>query len=334
MNYKDLDIETWKLVGLSGDLVSGYRTKVLTGNDSGDNTFHLFCDEKGFFHFAIETTEKFIEDPLVNGLKVNIQGYRLEDGNIKQMIDLCCNIKGYLEEFTGVVKEILVAIIERKENPTNAVTRILGNWKAFWAGQNRQMLSEDEMLGLLGELLVFYELCKINAANALASWTGPLKGRNDFNFTSWVLEIKATRHSQLIHTINGLDQLEAISNKSLGLISFYVNVADNNNSISLPVLIDQIIKECFNTRLDLAIRFNELLAGAGYNPTFIDIYRNFKIEISQSTFYVVDKRFPRLIQEDLIAPLNNRISKLRYDISLMGLPGVKLSEISWGDYFY
>jgi hypothetical protein len=334
MKYKNLVTETWKQLDLTGNIVSGYKSLMLTDDHQSTTPLHIFLDEKGLFHFAIETTAKSIEDPAVNGLTVNIRSYRMVDGGVRQMIDLCCSLTSYIEEFTGVTREIAECIIERKENPIEAVTNVVRNWKIFWGNQSRQLLSEEEIIGLICELQTLYHLCSINISTALSSWTGPQMGKTDFSFTSWELEVKATRNPKIVHTINGIEQLRPSYNKSLGLISFLVSVNDNGNSISLPELIVHIINDYFNTRPDLIIKFYELLAGAGYDRTFMEQYRNFKIELLRSTFYIVGDTFPKLTPDELITPLNNRISGIKYNISLEGLPGKNLNEINWGDYFY
>ncbi|MEE1946964.1 PD-(D/E)XK motif protein [Pedobacter sp. KR3-3] len=334
MNYKNLITETWKQLDLSGDIVSGYKSLMLTSDGQSTTPLHIFIDEKGRSHLAIETVTKIIEDPLVNGLSVTIRSYRMGDGNIRQMIDLCCSIGSYIEEFTGVIREIAECIIDKGENPVEAVTNVVRNWRIFWGNQSRRLLSEEEMIGLICELQILYHLCSINMSTALSSWTGPQMGKTDFSFTSWELEVKATRNLKIIHTINGIEQLWQSENKSLGLISFLVSVTGNDNSISLPELVARIINDYFINRPDLIIRFYELLADAGYDGIFIEQYRNFKIELLRSTFYIVGDTFPKLTPDDLIAPLNNRISGIKYNISLEGLVGKNLNEINWGDYFY
>ena len=334
MNYKNLTTETWYKLDSSGDITSGYKSLMLTGDGASITPLHVFIDEKGLFHFAIDTVTTNIEDPHVNGLTVTIRNYRMGGGNIRQMIDLCCSIGSYVEEFTGVVREIADCIIDKGENPGDAVTKVVRNWKVFWGNQNRQLLTEEQLIGLICELQILYLLCAINMSTALDSWRGPLMGKTDFSFTSWELEVKATRNPRIVHTINGLDQLSSSNNKSLGLISFLVSVSDNENSISLPGLITGIINEYLITRPDLIVRFNELLVNAGYNLNFVDQYRNFKIELLRSTLYIVDDTFPKLTQEELAAPLNSRISAVKYNISLDGLAGQDLSKVNWGNYCY
>ena len=334
MNYKNLTAETWKQLDTTGNIVSGYKSLMLTGDSQTTAPLHIFLDENGFFHFTIETIATSVEDPAVNGLTVNIRSYRMADGSVRQMIDLCCSTGGYIEEFTGVTREIAECIIDKKENPVEAVTSVVRNWKVFWGNQSRQLLSEEEIIGLICELQTLYHLCNINMSSALSSWTGPQMGKTDFSFTSWELEVKATRNPGIVHTINGIEQLRPSGNKSLGLVSFLVSTNDNGNSISLPELIARITNDYFSARPDLTIKFYELLAAAGYDRAYIEQYKNFKIELLRSNFYTVGDTFPKLTTDDLIAPLNNRISGIRYNISLEGLPGKSLNEINWGDYFY
>ena len=78
-----------------------------------------------------------------------------------QLIDLCCNFSGYLEEFTEVVKEITKSIFEENELPLSAVNKVIRNWKSFWANQNKHVLSEKELIGLICELVVLKKILEI-----------------------------------------------------------------------------------------------------------------------------------------------------------------------------
>lgn len=152
--------------------------------------------------------------------------------------------------------------------------------------------------------------------------------KHDFNFTDWTFEVKGTRERNLTHTINGIDQLKPSDNKRLGLISFLVSITDNANSIDLPSLIGTISISILSTRPDLIIRLNDLLAIAGYSPIFANEYKGFRIEILESTLFEVDNSFPHFTSDQLKSPLNNRITSIRYDISLVGLAGKKFSELN------
>ena len=233
MDYKKLTVETWKKLDDSGSLVSGYKSTWLALNDQKKSDFHIFRDELDQYHLAIESpkiSKNEIEDPGVNGLQIGLVNYKFENGVINQFIDLKCNIAAYLEEFTEVVKEITQAVLEKGEQPLNAINQVVRNWISFWANQRKQILSEEEQIGLICELLTLSKLCKINPSNALNTWTGPLGEKHDFNFTDWNFEVKGTRKTGRIHTINSIDQLKPSNTKKLAFISFILVVTPKSNT--------------------------------------------------------------------------------------------------------
>ncbi len=336
MDYKKLSIYSWKELEKSGNVSFGYRSMWLSDNDQEAGLIHIFQDEKSNFHLAIEVLDSNpnkIEDPAINGLTVQLKKYRLDDEKVSSFIDIQCNLQNYLKEFTEVSKEITRNIVEGNENPYEVVARVIRNWKSFWANKNTNILSEEQIIGLICELKVLQRFILINKSNALKTWTGPSGEKHDFNFTDWSLEVKGTRSADVIHTVNGIDQLKCLANKKLGFISFLISVTDTNNSVSLPGVIEDIKVDLVN-RPDLIIFFYQLLAQWGYSPIHADDYNNFKIEILESTFFEVNDLFPSLTSDKLNAPLNNRITSVRYDISLEGLAGRKFDEVNLGEYFY
>jgi len=337
MDYRKISVETWGTLDNSGDLVSGYSGVWLSLNDNQLSSLHIFKDENGYNHFAIEVNkadQKYLEDPRVNGLHLSLSKYRLDKDSIKLVIDLRCNLFNYTEEFTGVVRDIAKSILEDSGEPFEVVNRVIRNWRVFWSIQNKQILSEEQQIGLICELKILQRLGSINPFHALNSWTGPLGQKHDFNFSGWNIEVKGTRRENHIHTINGIDQLKSVEGKELAFVSILVTTSNNINSLSLPDTIDETILITFGKHPDLVIKFLGLLAKAGYNPIAISDYREFKIELLESYLFIVNKSFPSLTTDDLTAPLNNRINNVRYEISLEGINGFSLQELNWGNYFY
>lgn len=337
MKYQKLTIDTWNELDVSGNIVSGYKGIWLAKNDNESSNLHLFKDETGKYHYVIEINDSKnieIDNPEVNGLDIDINKYRLVKDSIKTFIDIKCSMTGFLQEFTEVVKEISHAILEENKQPEDAVNLIVRNWKQFWANQNKKLLTEEQQIGLICEIKVLEELCKVNSANALNSWIGPLGQKHDFNFTEWCFEVKGTRQSSHSHTINGIDQLEIPEKKSLGFISFLIINSGSDDAINLQGVIEHITEKKLLDRPDLIIKFNELLASSGYSPVFKEEYRKYKIDILECILYNVDASFPTLTTSKLIEPLDTRITSVRYNVSLIGISGKKMNEINWGDYFY
>jgi hypothetical protein len=335
MDYKKLNVDKWKSLSKTGNLISGYQTIWLAPKDNEESDLHIFIDDSDYYHFSIQVSDiKFssIEDPHVNGLQIKLNSYKFNTGKVNQFIDIICTYSSYLEEFTEIIKEITEAIIDKGDLPLIAVNRIIKNWVSFWSKQRREILTEEEQIGLICELLILQKLCQINPSLSLKSWTGPLGEKYDFNFTNLAIEVKGTRSSKRIHIINGLDQLSTPRDKQLAFISFLLISSDNPASINLPFLIESLKDMYFNNKPELTIKFYELISNAGYNPIYSEEYKKFNVEILESTVYEVNSEFPRLTSDMLIEPLSPRVSSVKYNLSLEGLKGIDIQNLDWNDY--
>jgi hypothetical protein len=337
MNYSKLSASVWDQLGVAGDAASGYHAEFINEKENEKSNILLFQDENKKLHFVIvadKISKKDILNPKVNGLNVNINRYKLENVGIKQFIDIECNLRAYIDEFTEIVREISEDILIRKESPIKAVNEIISSWKSFWTAQIRETISEEEQIGLICELIVLDNLCSINPFNALESWKGPLKEKYDFVFSKWAFEVKGTRREKHIHTIHGLDQLRPPDHKSLALISFLVSRTSNESKRSLQEYIEDIVFKYLLKKPELVTRFYELLVSCGYSKIHEHEYRKTRYDILEGRFYVVDENFPKLTTDSLAVPLNSRISEIKYNINLEGLHNKTYDSIALGEYFY
>lgn len=330
MNFRELNINHWQSLNTTGTTVSGYQGIWLGLESNSESDLHIFRDESGHYHFAIEvenSSEKLV-DPQVNGLAINFSKYSLGTGDNQKFIDIKCNINSFLPEFTMVTKEICVEILINQNDPVISVNRIIQKWITFWNNRNSQILSVEEQIGLLCELSVLKKLISINPMKALESWVGPLRQRHDFILNNISIEVKGTTRASRIHTINGVDQLLSYPGKDLLFISFLVANSNQNGSISLPNLINEVY-ELLNDNPALIVQFSEFLAKVGYSPVHSIDYEAFGFLVTSPLCYWVDLNFPYLSSSCISTPLISRISSIRYDISLEGLKGVPIAEMDW-----
>jgi|GEM_PF-4967501 len=332
MNFQNLNIDVWKGLNSSGTVNIGYKGVWLSTDDESESTLHIFKDEFGNFHFAIEVSEdtnpKKIIEPKVNGLNVTLSSYLLGSRVQRRFIDIRCNINSYLPEFTKVTKEICAEILLCEKAPLVAVNEIIKKWIVFWDNQSSRVLSEEEQIGLLCELTVLRMLSNTNPEKAVNGWVGPFDERHDFMLEKASIEVKGTRSGSRTHTINGVDQLLPFPGKDLLFVSFLVSRSDETNAISLPDAIGKL----YNALQDyptLIIRFNELLSNTGYSPLNADEYETFRFLISDSQCYWVNSTFPFLSRHNLSSPLMERISSIRYDITLEGISGTPAEKMGW-----
>ena len=339
MNYSELTPEIWGSLKSPDQVSGGYPSITLSNIEGKKSSLHIFKDKSGYYHFAIEAPglePKDLVDPGVNGLHLKLVDYQFQGGPIGRFIDLTCNITGYIEEFTEIVREIAKAILVDGEKPLNAVNQRIINWICFWAAQRKQILVEEDQIGLICELLFLETLCAVDPNEALNAWTGPLGDKHDFNFTDWNFEVKGTRKKGRIHIVNGIEQLDPPYNKRLGFVSFMVSSSktEKEKSINLPELINKIKFEYLKDRPDLVIRFNELLAENGYSPIHRNEYIKFNVEVNAANLFEVDDDFPKLTHSMLSEPLDTRVSSVKYNISLEGIRSEEFYQLDIRDYVF
>lgn len=337
MNFKDLSVDTWKNLDDSGNKISGYKTTWLSLEKNENSNPHIFKDENGSYHFAIEAKDIRINDlfdPRVNGLKIHLNKFRLEENKIGQYIDLECSYEGFLEEFNEVIKEIARKLSNYDGPAFVSINYVLRKWKSFWSGKDKRILSLEEQIGLFSEILILEQLCALKPDSAFESWGGPIGRIHDFQFSKWDLEVKGTLREGPVHRINGIDQLAQAENKSLALISCLLNLSSNDTHLSLPDLIERVTSVMLNKRPDLELKLYELIGSLGYSPSHNNEYQKNRFEIISTNLYIIDETFPALNRSKLKDSLSTRISSVNYDLSFNGLYFSDLSEINWGDYFY
>lgn len=180
--------------------------------------------------------------------------------------------------------------------------------------------SEDEILGLIGELLLIKKLVKTNPV-LWKGWNGPLGSARDYSWGTVDIEAKASRlagDSRL--TVNGLDQLEADDGREL-LIHHSVLTENPTGQIDVPGLADEIRglisdPEAFDTQL----------VNAGYISEQKELWLEHRFTLHGSTVYRVCDDFPRIRRRDFPdGSLPAGVSKLRYDVLLSNCSDFRLS---------
>lgn len=177
-----------------------------------------------------------------------------------------------------------------------------------------QSLSQDQEVGLFGELLLLEQLAALDAARALDSWVGPDGEEHDFKFLNLDVEVKTTTSETRRHKIGSISQLLESPNKDLYLMSNQITLAGSGGE-SLPELVDRIL-DLFPGHQSLVLL--EKLRKINYQHEQSALYSS-RWELRDDTkFFLVDANFPRLTTESLqVEPIKlARISEISYRIDL------------------
>lgn len=117
------------------------------------------------------------------------------------------------------------------------------------------LIADEALLGLVGEVVFLNALLQVSndqrVPDLLGSWKGYRETARDFQVGPIGVEVKTTTASASSHRFSGIPQLEpghgvdGVDEDSFFVLSIgleWVNPDDNQNSVSLPQLVDDLIE--------------------------------------------------------------------------------------------
>ena len=181
----------------------------------------------------------------------------------------------------------------------------------------RVALSEEQQVGLIGELMVLLALAHADGPqNALAAWRGPLGEEHDFGTHAFDLEVKTTRGEKRDHWISGATQLEPTADRPLYLVSIQITTAAASTGHTLPSLV-AAARHTFHTEV---AKLDHLLGRAGFRDRDSDMYKHRWAQRTAPAFFAIDGAFPSITREriDAHVPASPYVVDIRYRLDLTG----------------
>lgn len=225
--------------------------------------------------------------------------------------------------FKVIADDIAITLIDVSE--ANQYTQILWNrlekWKSFFKSKRSMLLSEKEIIGLIGEISFISELIDNNIQSVIEMWNGPIKASQDFQTEKVGIEIKTTTSSLPKEiSISNIAQLD-VSTKDRIFISLYQVERNSHSGKTLPELIKEVERKLDPSEISLLV--SKLLC-CGYFPEHEQEYK-MKYLVRKNHLFDVVGGFPRLTSDN--TPLG--ITNCKYFISLDSCEPYKvdLSEV-------
>lgn len=163
-------------------------------------------------------------------------------------------------------------------------------WKEFFQNSEEKYLSQNEIIGLYGELLFIEKLLDSNISFAFSMWKGPESGRNDFVFNNLLIEVKSTTTKNPVKfKVSGERQLTEIAGTSVYISLYEIVLANGGETLS------KIIQRIKN-KLDIAEGFNFLkkLALVGFKEEDDFFYKKIEMRVISNSFFEVRPNFPHI----------------------------------------
>jgi len=229
---------------------------------------------------------------------------------------LLLNEQSNWELFFSLCTDLVQATRQAKTSATavQTILRRLARWHEFLKKNRSDLLTEEKIKGLIGELLFIktYLIPVFGAGQAIQFWQGPEGLPQDFNVNSSAIEVKCQSGASSPYVkITSADQLcPQLPEMYLFVVTLGKTTPETEDAINLPGLVSNI-RDILQSDASSGIeRFNDLLYMIGYIDS--DRYLDFSYILAGEKMFQVIEGFPRICANDI----HYGIVKLSYNISL------------------
>lgn len=193
-------------------------------------------------------------------------------------------------------------------------------WKKLFINAKKDLLSEFQILGLIGEILFLKEFLipKYGEKVALQGWSGQELTHKDFSYDKEWYEIKTILDASVSIKISSLEQLDS---DLPGKLSVYKleKMSPEFTGISLNSLVHETAESFSGT--ELRDTFLDKVSSQGFS--FREEYDDFVYRQKEIMHFCVDGDFPRLCRKDV----PKAILKATYEIALTEMAPFKCDTI-------
>lgn len=281
--------EAWRLLRHGGHEATASdipSRKADINADAGPVRFALSFRGEGRLLLPLGPSERTPGIPQTPSLEILDRYYTL-DGVRCRYLDLTCTVR----ELEGVFAEVATEILRRIQDGESALRACTGTLNEFrlLLLPGASDVSDEQITGLIGELLLLTELLSLSA-DAVALWRGPLGERHDFRGGALAIEVKTTlRAGTETMRISSLDQLLEPAGGELCVTRYTLERAAGG-ALTVSGLLRRTI-ELGADRTELKM----LLAAMGCAEPESEVWNGIACELQESRSYRVDADFPRLI---------------------------------------
>ncbi|MEQ9090544.1 MAG: PD-(D/E)XK motif protein [Balneola sp.] len=252
----------------------------------------------------------------------------LSDNSTVRLI-LILNDKVDWELFYSLCYDLLRATLHSKspETASAIILSRLRRWQNFLKKKRPNVLPEEKIKGLIGELLFIRNNLtpKYGCSDAIKFWRGPEGSPQDFSINQIAVEVKCQMGGSTPNIkISSADQLYTqLAELYLFVVTMGKSDDSNKDSINLNQLVNHIQILLDKESSSSISRFEDLLMEAGY--VYNDKYEDYNYVISGFQVFQVLENFPRIISADL----KPGIIKVSYSISLAECAPYEVELKNW-----
>lgn len=260
------------------------------------------------------------EDRSSRGVQLRARAIGPTHSGARPYIDVVCMQPGLAKVFATFTDDLLSELERQPEKPHHVVPSVLRRWRELLRPGVRPGLSEEKLVGLLGELQVLHELARLDAAGALNSWQGWAGEEWDFLGGSSALEVKSTTKSEgRGFWVHGAGQLNTSAGTDL-VVHFRRYGRDDAGGTSVGDALADLTSLGVD---DATVRAR--LAHVGWSPAGNG--GEARYGLLESFSWRVDHGFPRIVPDSFVGgAVPERVESLRYWVDLQKPPPAPLLQ--------
>lgn len=284
----------------------GLHTILLLKSETGLPLFVIKCEQFNLTQFFELSLASF------NFQKANVT---IDDLKEKPCFLISPSKPENVEIFIRFIEFLIPNLVSKNGNPVDITYLSLIRWKKFWNASVGDVLSEEKVQGLWGEIYYLDFLISNDKKFDIVNWTGSSSEPHDFEMLNYSIEVKTTCTSPAQVKISGLQQLNTLNGKVLFLAVLELR-KDSTNGINLVSLIDHV--ETLLS-IDQSRQFWSKLIHVGYRLEHQSVYEEYKYKILHNNVFKVAESFPRITPDTLSAGADARLKNVSYILLLEDL---------------
>ncbi|WP_167632208.1 PD-(D/E)XK motif protein [Mariprofundus ferrooxydans] len=220
------------------------------------------------------------------------------------------------EMFLALCRDLMFATssLHSEESVVPVILRRLTRWQQLLSRGVKDLLTEAEIKGLIGELVFLEKYLEpaFGISDAVRFWLGPEGAPQDFNVGDAAIEVKCQSGSSTpCIRISSLEQLSPqLPEMYLYVVTLGKAARDAHESIDLLSLISEIRDRISIDAPGSLERFNDLLHSCGYMDK--EAYAEYAYILSADMMFNVIDDFPRIASD----AVPGGVTKVSYSISL------------------
>jgi Putative PD-(D/E)XK family member, (DUF4420) len=310
----------------AGELERGWRLVESRGMPAADTVVAdpLFdtaespmvgLDAVGARHLLIPIGADAADVATVTGAAVTLTKRSLVmDASQQTYADVACTRPDLFDEFAVLAAEIVNVVAAEGAEPAASAARVIDDWRELLRALTPPRLDRGGIVGLFAELMILESVLQRAPRRSSDCWTGPSRGRYDFQRGARVLEVKGStaRRGRPV-VIHGIDQLEEPPNAALYLCWTRLEVGVERGE-SLRQIVERLL-DLVRDPADL----EQKLRNSGYDFATSEVYETPLLTELERRLYRVDEKFPKLIRKSLVSgDLPHGVLAVEYAIELSG----------------